>query len=241
MKSRNLLICLIIFGLAIVLITTYGCRKSLTTSIRDIYNEFRRYVDNEDYDAIAEMMTEKSKERIEKLGGGDFKTGFLAKLEKDKTFYKAITLKDSDAIDLTLSGKMNHSPYAFEKAVRIARNLANQAESLLKRVNSASGAEKSKIQAEIDAKTAEYKKQLNDAMELNGEKVTKDAVHKAMSANQDADIITLKDAIDEALKDCKISGMDNIGFLRFELVPGGDYKWDVAKVLNEDKWLINIP
>ncbi len=241
MKLRKLLICIIIASVAVVLITKSGCHKSTTMSIRNIYNEFRGYYDNDDYEAMEAMMTEKSRIRIENLGGGDFKTGFLAKLSKDKTFNMALTLKDSDAIDRALSGKMDHSPYSFEKAIRIARNSANRAENLLKQVNGASSDQKSKLQAEIDTNTSDYKAQLNKAMELNGEEAVKNAVHKAMSTNQNADIVTLRDAIDKALKDSKISGLDNIGFLRFELVPGGDYKWEVTKILNEDKWLLNIP
>ncbi|MCD4657160.1 MAG: hypothetical protein K8S87_06405 [Planctomycetes bacterium] len=241
MKSIKLQLCFILVVIALIWITNSGCHNSLKMSIRDIYNEFRAHFDNDDYEGMAAMMTENSRHDIEKLGDGDFKTGFLTKLETNKTFKMALTLKNSDAIDRALDGKMVHSPYAFEKAVRMARNSANQAESLIKKLGIASGDQKSKIQSEIKTKTSEYKALLNKAMEANGEDAVKDAVYKSMSSNENSDIVTLRDAIDKALKDSRISGLDNTGFLRFELVSGGNYSWSVVKICNEDKWLISIP
>ena len=175
------------------------------------------------------------------MGDGDFKAGFEKKLEKDKTFMKVLTLADSGAIDRALSGKMNHNPYAFERAVRAARNTANQVESMLKQVKMASGEKKANLEKQIDVKTSEFKASLQKSMSLEGESFVKDAVHAAMQSNASADIVTLRNAIEDALKSTKIVKMKNTGFMRFKIGVGGNYRWEVTKIPNEDKWLINIP
>ena len=241
MKFVKFSTALIIFALISVTFSTIGCRDTLKTGIRGIYDDFRSAFESGNYEKMQSMLTENSINRILKLGDGNFEAGIKAKLEQDKTFKKVMTIEGSEELDRTLGGQMSHSPYAFEKAIRQTKGIAIEIENLTKQLETAKANMTVQIQSQINQKISEYKGAIDAAVQLNGETNVKDLVINAAKDNVSSDFATLKSAIEKALEDSGIAALDNTGFIRFSLGTNSNYRWEVQKIVDKDEWKINIP
>ncbi len=66
------------------------------TTAKKIYLEFRAKYEDKDYKGMLELLTEKTKTKLENLGGGDAVAGLQKKLETDKALQRAFSIKLED-------------------------------------------------------------------------------------------------------------------------------------------------
>ena len=86
-KMKKFLITSIFF---LFVITCFSCGNDRVTA-REIYEQFRDHYENQDYEAMVDMLSNSCKERLDKISSDSIADTLKAKIEEDKaTLFQAL-------------------------------------------------------------------------------------------------------------------------------------------------------